>query len=84
MAIAQDLHARKIPTSKGKCWEAENVRHLLSSNYVAGIRVHQGEEIGPGAWPAIIDRGQWDEVQQRREHRAARIEKERKRPGWRR
>ncbi|GGK13107.1 hypothetical protein GCM10011583_51350 [Streptomyces camponoticapitis] len=79
-AIAQDLHSRKILTSKEKQWEAENVRHLLSSNYVAGIRVHQGEEIGPGSWPAIIDRGQWDEVQQHRKHRAARIEKERTRP----
>lgn len=79
-AIAQDLHARKIPTSKGKRWEPENVRNLLSSNYVAGVRIHRGEEVGVGTWPAIIDRGQWDEVQQHRKHRAARIEKERKRP----
>ncbi|MDJ0341387.1 recombinase family protein [Streptomyces sp. H10-C2] len=79
-AISQDLHARKILTSKGKTWGPENVRNLLSSNFVAGIRIHRGEEVGPGSWPAIIDRGQWDEVQQQRTHRAARIEKERKRP----
>lgn len=55
-------------------------RLMRQPNYVASIRVHQGEEIGPGAWPAIIDRGQWDEVQQHRKHRAPRIENERKRP----
>ncbi|MEV5899440.1 recombinase family protein [Streptomyces sp. NPDC052127] len=29
--IAQDLAARDIPTSKGKTWNPESVRHLLSS-----------------------------------------------------
>ncbi|WNI31378.1 recombinase family protein [Streptomyces sp. ITFR-6] len=77
-AIAKDLYARKIPTSKGKKWQAENVRHLLSSRYVAAIRSHHGEEVAVGTWPAIIDRGQWNEVQERRTHRAARISKNRK------
>ncbi|MFI1294358.1 recombinase family protein [Streptomyces sp. NPDC020792] len=78
--IAQDLTARSVLTSKGKTWQPENVRHLLSSNFVAGVRIHQGEEVGIGAWPAIIDRGQWDEVQRLREYRAERSRDEQKRP----
>ncbi len=31
----------------------------------------RGEKAGPGTWPAIIDRGQWDEVQQIRTYRAS-------------
>ncbi|MER6351338.1 recombinase family protein [Streptomyces sp. NPDC001634] len=78
--IAQDLTARSIPTSKGKTWQPEKVRHLLSSKFVAGVRIHQGEEVGVGAWPAIIDRGQWDEVQRLREYRAERARDDQKRP----
>jgi hypothetical protein len=70
LGIAQDLTARGVTTSKGKTWQPENVRHL-SSNFVAGVRIHQGEQVGTGTWPAIIDRGQWDEVQRFREYRAA-------------
>ncbi|WP_461057024.1 recombinase family protein [Streptomyces pseudoechinosporeus] len=80
MHIAQDLTARSILTSKGKTWQPENVRHLLSSNFVAGVRIHQGEEVGVGTWPAIIDRGQWDEVQRQKEYRAERSREKQKQP----
>ncbi|MFI6401438.1 recombinase family protein [Streptomyces sp. NPDC050548] len=80
MGIAQDLTARGVLSSKGKTWQPENVRHLLSSNFVAGVRIHQGEEVGTGTWPAIIDRGQWDEVQRFREYRAAQAKDKQKRP----
>ncbi|MER5404923.1 recombinase family protein [Streptomyces sp. NPDC002769] len=79
--LAEDLTARGVTTSKGKTWEPQNVRHLLSSNFVAGVRIHQGEEVGTGTWPAIIDRGQWDEVQRLREYRAKQARDEQKRPG---
>ncbi|MDX3782490.1 recombinase family protein [Streptomyces europaeiscabiei] len=78
--IAQDLTARGVTTSKEKTWQPENVRHLLSSNFVAGVRIHQGEEVAVGTWPAIIDRGQWDEVQRLREYRAEQSRDNQKRP----
>ncbi|MGW0762891.1 recombinase family protein [Streptomyces sp. NPDC002814] len=78
--IAQDLAARSIPASKGNTWQPHNVRHLLASKFVAGVRIHQGEEAGVGAWPAIIDRGQWDEVQRLREFRAVQARDRQKRP----
>ncbi|MFE9973078.1 recombinase family protein [Streptomyces hirsutus] len=56
LGIAQDLVSRGIPTSKGKAWNPENVRHLLSSHFVAGLRFHLGEEVAVGTWPAIIER----------------------------
>ncbi|MER5921880.1 recombinase family protein [Streptomyces mirabilis] len=80
LGIAQDLAARGVTTSKGKTWQPENVRHLLSSNFVAGVRIHQGEDVGTGAWPAIIDRGQWDEAQRFREYRAAQAKGKQNRP----
>lgn len=33
--------------------------------------MHQGEEAGPGKWPAIIDAGTWAEVRVRLEYRSA-------------
>ncbi|WP_254644053.1 recombinase family protein [Streptomyces sp. BV286] len=78
--LAQDLAARSILTSKGKTWNPENVRHLLSSHFVAGLRFHLGEEVAVGTWPAIIDRGQWDEVQRLREYRAQQHRNTKKRP----
>ncbi|MET7618365.1 recombinase family protein [Streptomyces sp. NPDC005408] len=70
-AIATDLNKRKKPTALGKGWNSFNVRAILASRHVAGIRVFRGEELGQGEWPAIIPRGTWDEVQERRSYRTA-------------
>ncbi|MGC5000040.1 recombinase family protein [Streptomyces sp. DT195] len=69
--LARDLHQRGIRTAGGKAWSAGTVRALLDSRHVAGIRMHQGAEVGPGTWPAIIDAGVWAEVRTRREFRSA-------------
>ncbi|WP_234352873.1 recombinase family protein [Streptomyces sp. NRRL B-1140] len=60
--LAKGLHSRGICTAGGKAWNSETLRALLDSRQVAGIRMHQGEEAGPGAWPAIIDAGVWAEA----------------------
>lgn len=70
VAIARELHTRREKTAYGKSWEHWSVRGLLDSHHVAAIRLFRGEETGQGNWPAIIDRGQWDEVRQLREYRA--------------
>jgi len=51
----------------------------LASRHVAGIRVFRGQEVGDGDWAAIIDRGTWAEVQERRSYRASAYD----RRGWR-
>lgn len=71
-AIARDLNEREIATALGKTWGPDTVRALIDSRHVAGIRMFRGEEHGVGNWPAIIDRGQWDEAQEKRKFRAER------------
>ncbi|MFD4751830.1 recombinase family protein [Streptomyces sp. NPDC058426] len=71
VAIALVLHKRGIKTVYGKEWTQGTVRALLDSRHVAAIRMHQGEEAGPGKWPAIIDAGTWAEARARREYRSA-------------
>ncbi|WP_240799051.1 recombinase family protein [Streptomyces sp. A0958] len=71
VAIALVLHKRGIRTVYGKEWTQGTVRALLDSRHVADIRMHQGEEVGAGKWPAIIDAGTWAEVRARREYRSA-------------
>ncbi|MGV9576688.1 recombinase family protein [Streptomyces sp. NPDC003509] len=71
VVIALVLHKRGIKTVYGKEWTQGTVRALLDSRHVAGIRMHQGEEVGAGKWPAIIDAGTWAEVRARREYRSA-------------
>jgi DNA invertase Pin-like site-specific DNA recombinase len=70
-AITDELNRRGVPTAQGKRWHLSNVRRLLGSRHVAGIRVFRGEEIGPGIWPGIIDPMMFAEVQERRAFRSA-------------
>ncbi|WP_043264974.1 recombinase family protein [Streptomyces sp. CT34] len=69
--LAKDLYERGVKTAEGRNWNATRVRDLLDNRHVTGIRVFRGEEIGDGEWPAIIDRGMWLEVKDRRAYRAA-------------
>jgi site-specific DNA recombinase len=55
------------------------VRSVLDSRHVTGIRVFRGLDAGQGDWPAIIDRGTWSEVQERRAYRSSAHD----RRGWR-
>lgn len=71
VVIGLALSKRGIKTAYGKTWSGGTVRALLESRHVAAIRMHQGEEVGPGNWPAIIDAGTWQEVRERRELRSA-------------
>ncbi|WP_244258189.1 recombinase family protein [Streptomyces sp. Tu 2975] len=53
-AIAVDLNRREELTALGRGWNSFNVRAILDSRHVAGIRVFRGEEFGQGEWPAIL------------------------------
>ncbi|MET7933806.1 recombinase family protein [Streptomyces sp. NPDC005322] len=71
--LAKELYERGEKTAEGRSWSAPRVRDVLDSRQVAGIRVFRGEEVGDGEWPAIIDRGMWLEVRERRAYRAAKL-----------
>ncbi len=57
------LNEAGVRTAQGKEWHPSVIRRILTSPRIAGLRAHQGEVIGEAAWPAIIDRSTWDEVQ---------------------
>jgi DNA invertase Pin-like site-specific DNA recombinase len=71
VAIATDLNRRGVRTAKGQTWIGNGVRELLSREYLAGIRAHNGEVVGTGVWPAIIDRATWDLAQEMKQFRSA-------------
>jgi site-specific DNA recombinase len=58
-AIAEDLNARGV---SGVKWSMNRVKRTLRNPGYAGLRVHQGEVIGDGDWPAIIDRPTFDAI----------------------
>jgi site-specific DNA recombinase len=77
--IARELNERGAVTGSGKLWQPYAVRSVLDSRHVTGIRVFRGQNAGEGDWPAIIDRGTWTEVQERRAYRSSAHD----RRGWR-
>lgn len=54
-SIARGMNERGAVTTAGNPWESSQVRTLLRNPRHAGLRVHRGEVVGKGKWPAIID-----------------------------
>ena len=61
-AVAAELEARGIPTAHGGRWKHGNVKGMLTSPIVAGLRVHRGEVLRPGTWPAVLDEVRWRQL----------------------
>lgn len=55
--IATDLNAAGFTTTMGGPWKHNAIGNLLRNPRYAAIRTHRGIEVGPAAWPAIIDEG---------------------------
>ncbi len=55
--IASAWHRAGLASSRSKTrgWTVPGVRQLLLNPRYAGLRSYQGEVVGPGAWPAILD-----------------------------
>lgn len=53
--IEKDLNARGIPSPEGSVWVRLVIRKKAMTVAYIGKRVHQGEVIGDGIWPALID-----------------------------
>lgn len=62
-AIARDLEARGIQTAEGGKWAGPNLGTMMKRPHLAALRVHQGEIVGAGSWPAVLDRTTWERVQ---------------------
>jgi len=61
-AIIDDLHARGVRPTRAKRWSRPSLQYVLTSERVAGRRRHQGRDIGPASWPAILDDETWNAV----------------------
>ena len=58
-ALAADLRARGVPSSRGAVWHPGAVKSIVLRARNAGLREHRGQVVGPGTWPAIMDRETW-------------------------
>jgi DNA invertase Pin-like site-specific DNA recombinase len=54
-ALARELNERGVPTRSGGPWRQSTITRILTSERIAGLRVHQGKTVGKAAWPGIID-----------------------------
>ena len=67
-SIARDLEARKVPApqprkdgSPGQ-WKPGSVTRMMRSPTYAGKRVHKGEVVADGSWPAILTAAEHDKI----------------------
>jgi site-specific DNA recombinase len=54
VAVTRWLNEQGHRTTRGGEWKRSNVRWLLLNPRYAGQRLYNGEEIGPGSWPALV------------------------------
>lgn len=54
-SIARDWNRAGMTTTVGGKWNASNVRRVLQNPRYAALRAHNGQVLGPGTWPAVVD-----------------------------
>ena len=57
--IAGDLNKRGVTMPGGQPWHGRFVRQTVLRPSYAGRRIHQGQDVGPASWDAIVDVDQW-------------------------
>ncbi|MFC4554180.1 recombinase family protein [Georgenia faecalis] len=58
-SIARTWNAAGVATTADGRWNTSNVRRLLASPRYAAVRIHRGEVLGPGTWPAVVEESTW-------------------------
>jgi DNA invertase Pin-like site-specific DNA recombinase len=56
-SLAKWLDAEGIVGPQGATFTGPNLRNLMMRPHLAALRVHQGQVVGDGQWPAILSRG---------------------------
>ena len=62
-SIVRVWNAAGVTTARGNTWNVSRLTDMFLRPDIAGLRQHRGEIIGDGAWPAILDRDSWDQLQ---------------------
>lgn len=60
--ITKDYNARGVASPTGKLWSKGMLRAVVTRDRNVGLRVHRGEVVGAGDWPAILDRALWEQL----------------------
>jgi site-specific DNA recombinase len=60
-SLVAELNRNGRRTAKGHAWRPLNLRRILLSKRIVGVRVHNGAEY-PAAWPAILDVQTWERL----------------------
>lgn len=63
--ITRMLNLEGVTTNTGCRWNDPQVRRILVNPSYAGKRVHRGEVVAEGLWPALVDAENFDRVQAR-------------------
>lgn len=61
-SIAERWATDGVTTPSGKRWGASELRRVLTSGRVCGMRTHRGAEVAEAEWPAIITVEQRDQL----------------------
>ena len=61
-SLARWAAAHGIRTTACGSWRTDNVRMILTSGRIAGLREHRGSVVGPAVWPGIITVDQRDRI----------------------
>ncbi len=61
-SVTMDWNERGIRSTRGNVFFDTQVKKILTSPRVAGLRQHQGKVIGKAVWPAILDEATWTGV----------------------
>ena len=74
VGIAKAWDAAGVPTKvKAPYWTFGTVRQILINPRNVARMVHKGEDVGPAAWPAIVDRATFERVVATLETRSAHL-----------
>lgn len=63
-ALCADFTARGVPTRFGGKWYPTTLRVMMTSPSLAGLQVHDGEVVGTGDWPPVLDRVTYERLHQ--------------------
>lgn len=61
--LQAEMNAAGLEGANGGAWSYSTVRQVLTNPRYAGLRHHRGEIVGEAAWPAILDRSDWEQLQ---------------------
>ena len=61
--IVKDWVSRDVRTTAGGPWHPTELRRTLGNPRYAAQRVHRGEIVGAGDWPAVLDLDEWRALQ---------------------